>query len=84
MLILCLYHGSAEGPGPTSYMFAVVKKKKHKSKKNKKKNKKNHWNSSNNKKLKPKFEQNPACYTTAWVNQNCRIVAALETIRLVV
>ena len=28
MLILCLYHGSAEGPGPTSYIFAVVKKKK--------------------------------------------------------
>ena len=30
MLILCLYHGSAEGPGPTSYIFAVVKKKKKK------------------------------------------------------
>ena len=80
MLILCLYHGSAESPGPTSYMFAVVKKKKKAQKQKKKKNQ----NSSNNKKLKPKFEQNPACYTTAWVNQNCRIVAALETIPLVV
>lgn len=60
-------------------MFAVVKKKK-----STKAKKKKNQNSSNNKKLKPKFEQNPACYTTAWVNQNCRIVAALETIPLVV
>lgn len=74
MLILC---SPPQCRRPWAHLIHICRgeKKKKKAQKQKQKNKKQ----QQQKKLKPKFEQKPS-FTTAWVNQNYRIVAALETI----
>ena len=65
-----LCHISTEGIGLTYRVYAVVKKQKQKPKKKKK--------------PKPKSKQNPVSWATAWINQNYRTVATLETVHFTV